>query len=162
MAPTHLEPTTGHIKLNADLNKGAGGKYIYLTFTRNPAYSYEDDGYHPAQTFDVPITHMMVESHSQACETFNFVCDIAPGTAYRHIFRFVNNRSIWVDINDGAGGKYTYGHVTRERAYGNPIKEVGILSGSSSSIQPPTGWTKVPSDLNENAGGDYIYFCYKK
>ncbi|GAA4438861.1 hypothetical protein GCM10023188_34670 [Pontibacter saemangeumensis] len=157
-----IQPTEGHIKLGTDLNKGAGGKYIYLTFTRNPAYSYENDGYHPAQTFDVPVTGIRVESYTQACYTFNFTCNVAPWRAYRHIFRFVNGDSLPVDLNDGAGGKYVYGHATRDSYYGSPIKEVGVLSGSSSTIQPPTGWVKVPNDLNENAGGDYIYFCYKK
>jgi hypothetical protein len=26
--------------------------------------------------------------------------------------------------------------------------------------QPPAGYTKIPQDLNEGAGGDFIYVCY--
>jgi hypothetical protein len=39
--------------------------------------------------------------------------------------------------------------------------EIGVLSGNSDTIQPPVGWIKYPADLNEGAGGDYIYFCYR-
>jgi hypothetical protein len=42
------------------------------------------------------------------------------------------------------------------------ISEVTVIYGGSSGIQPPAGWVKVPWDLNRNAGGDYIYVCYKR
>ncbi|WP_162428027.1 hypothetical protein [Pontibacter pudoricolor] len=157
----YIVPSEGHIKLNADLNRGSGGKYIYLTFTRNPQFSYENDGAHSAGTYDTPLTNLKVVSYTQFgyINPFNA---IAPGDNYRHLYRFIDGNSIAVDLNDGAGGKYIFGHVSREPDYGTPIKEVGILYGNSSAIQPPAGWVKVPGDLNENAGGDYIYFCYKK
>lgn len=41
------------------------------------------------------------------------------------------------------------------------VKEVGVIYGNSSSIQPPSPWVRVGSDLNKGAGGDYIYFCVK-
>src|SRR5262249_1263305 len=30
------------------------------------------------------------------------------------------------------------------------------------NIQPPDGYTKYPQELNERAGGEYIYLCYHK
>jgi hypothetical protein len=42
------------------------------------------------------------------------------------------------------------------------ISEVTVIYGGSSGIQPPAGYTKIPVDLNQGAGGDYIYLCYKK
>jgi hypothetical protein len=42
------------------------------------------------------------------------------------------------------------------------ISEVAIIYGSSSFIQAPPGYTKVNVDLNYQAGGDFIYICYKK
>lgn len=157
----YVLPSEGHIKLNADLNRGAGGKYIYLTFTRNPQYSYENDGVHAAITYDKPITGIYVEAHTQVGN----LNDGAPlNSNWRHLYRFDGTTSLYPsDLNDGAGGRYIYGYVTRMIDVGmTPIKEVGILYGQSSSIEPPSGWIKEGRDLNEGAGGDYIYICYKK
>jgi len=46
-------------------------------------------------------------------------------------------------------------------AQGN-ISEVTVIRGSSSNIQPPAGFTRINADLNANAGGDYIFVCYKR
>ena len=29
------------------------------------------------------------------------------------------------------------------------------------NAQPPAGFVKLPQDLNDGAGGDYIYLCYQ-
>lgn len=42
------------------------------------------------------------------------------------------------------------------------ISEVTVIAGGSWGIQPPAGWTKIEVDLNRNAGGAYIFACYKK
>jgi hypothetical protein len=42
------------------------------------------------------------------------------------------------------------------------FSEVTVIYGGSWSIQPPPGYTKIPVDLNQGAGGDYIFLCYKK
>ncbi|MFO7653533.1 MAG: hypothetical protein R6X25_06890 [Candidatus Krumholzibacteriia bacterium] len=42
------------------------------------------------------------------------------------------------------------------------ISELTVIAGGSSGIQPPPGFTKINTDLNLNAGGDYVYLCYKK
>ncbi|MCP4050868.1 MAG: hypothetical protein GY730_09215 [bacterium] len=53
------------------------------------------------------------------------------------------------------------------------ISDLYILSGDSSSILPPEGYTKIQSpynsnvigsngDLNQGSGGKYIYLCYKE
>ena len=42
------------------------------------------------------------------------------------------------------------------------ISEIRIIYGSSSSIAAPAGFTKVNTDLNRYAGGNYIYLCYKR
>jgi len=39
------------------------------------------------------------------------------------------------------------------------ITEVRIILNSTAT---PAGYTKIGTDLNEDAGGDYIYLCYKK
>lgn len=45
---------------------------------------------------------------------------------------------------------------------GNFITQITFLEGSSSSLSPQEGYTKVAQDLNEGAGGKYIYLCYSK
>lgn len=157
----YIVASEGHIKLDADLNRGAGGKYIYLTFTRNPIYSYENDGYHDPITYNEPLTDLYVEAHTQ----FGVINDGAPYSyLWRHIYRFDGIRSIYpIDLNEGAGGRYIFAYVTRSANGGvTPIKEVGILYGNSSTIEPPSGWIKEGRDLNQGAGGDYIYICYKR
>lgn len=42
------------------------------------------------------------------------------------------------------------------------ITEVTVITGGSSSITAPAGYTKIPIDLNQGASGDYIYLCYRK
>ncbi len=42
------------------------------------------------------------------------------------------------------------------------LTEIAVIYGSDSGIQPPAGYTKVGVDFNQDAGGDYIYVCYKK
>lgn len=41
------------------------------------------------------------------------------------------------------------------------ITDIQVISGSSSDISCPSGYSKVPQDLNEGAGGDYQYLCLK-
>ena len=48
------------------------------------------------------------------------------------------------------------------RAEGVPyraITDLTVITGSSSGIQCPSGYTKNTQDLNEGAGGDFVYLC---
>lgn len=42
------------------------------------------------------------------------------------------------------------------------FSEVTVIYGGSFGIPAPPGYTKIPVDLNQGAGGDYIFLCYKK
>jgi hypothetical protein len=44
----------------------------------------------------------------------------------------------------------------------SPVTELTVIYGGSSGIQPPPGFIKNPTDMNQGAGGDFIYLCYKK
>lgn len=44
----------------------------------------------------------------------------------------------------------------------NAITEITVIFGDSSGIQPPAGYEKYGVDLNQGAGGDYIYLCFKR
>ncbi|MCB2378496.1 hypothetical protein LGH70_12925 [Hymenobacter sp. BT635] len=159
----------GYFKLNADLNKGAGGKYIYLCFSRKQV---DPHGYRnlcgSIACDKLAVTKFHAEAWTQA------ISGADPGPNYEHIWNPTgtswpaNMQYKQIDCNDGAGGKYIYCFLTKgpfpsssSSPVRTPIREVGVISGNSSSIQPPSGWVRDNQDINDGAGGDYIYFCYK-
>lgn len=69
------------------------------------------------------------------------------------------------DLNKGAHGKYLYlcYHKASYQAFGNNKQCIDSLVISyGKDAQPPAGYTKLPQDLNEGAGGDYVYLCYRQ
>lgn len=42
------------------------------------------------------------------------------------------------------------------------VSEITVINGGSYSIACPGDFEKIDVDLNRNAGGDYIFVCYKK
>lgn len=156
-------PEQGYTRIDVDLNKGAGGKYIYISFTRDPESVSQFHKDYQGRNF--PLTHLYAQGYRTGLSEW-----VSAPDGYSYIYEFTGN---WatpsyifdykiIDLNDGAGGKYIYAYSSRNSAKGLPIKEVGVLYGSSSSIAPPPGWIKDPQDLNEGAGGDYIYLCYRR
>lgn len=150
----------GYVKLNIDLNKGAGGSYIYLYFQRDPNGVIGDDW---AKT-DILSS---ITTKSSGWWDALYGTTTTPEQWYSSLkYQSQGNQGgpTELELNDGAGGAWIYSFQSKSSNapyYGGPISEVGILSGNSSSIAPPAGWYKYPNDLNEGAGGDYIYFCYK-
>ncbi len=153
----------GYIKINADLNRGAGGQYIYLCFTRDPYKvvgstsnpgAWKNDG---RIGWQVPVRGIVVKTQSVGPAN-NWPDLWTPPIEVKDSFGFH-----CPDLNDGAGGKYVYAYQ-RKDSYDTSlpyVKEVGVIYGNSTSIQPPAGWERLPWDLNEGAGGDFIYFCVK-
>lgn len=146
----------GYDKLDIDLNSGAGGKYIYLCFSRK---TVESHGWcRPSWADITPVSDITVK----AWRTFS---DAHPPADFCNIPEPTNNwfnRWNWeCDLNDGSGGRYIYSYLSKA-ATPTPIREVGIVAGNSSNIWPPSGWVRVGDDCNAGAGGDYIYFCYKR
>ena len=73
-----------------------------------------------------------------------------------------------VDLNAGCGknSDYIYLYVTRDRSYGSPLTDLAIRTGKGNTslegysvIQTLSG---ASADLNEGAGGDYIYLFEKR
>jgi hypothetical protein len=171
------EPTfhgnSGYRNLSVDLNKGAGGEYIYVSFTRNPAsVEYQTRGErderewdystYPATQVHRPVTNVATQSNrlGKPSEYYPNNGEFSPMWA-ESAFPPVNSDYMkFPDLNDGAGGRYIFGFQSRKAYFGTPI-ELGVLASNSSTTPPPAGWTKVGNDLNEGAGGDYIYFCIK-
>jgi hypothetical protein len=149
-------PESGYTKLDTDLNSGAGGKYIYLFFFRNTVNNHRgcDDGWsHSTPISDVKVIAWQTLSVSKTPDNF---CPIYTPDGAVYPWNYKSS-----DLNDGAGGRYIYSYQSKASTP-TPIKEIGIVAGNNSSIQPPAGWVRTGDDLNAGAGGDYIYYCYKR
>ncbi|TGE24620.1 hypothetical protein E5K00_05240 [Hymenobacter aquaticus] len=168
----------GFHKLNLDLNRGAGGRYIYLTFSRTQAeFSEFNQDVYP---FYMKFVHQpgSMYPYSQELMPLNNITargyrtttiGTSPPSGFYDAFQFVSNITgpynlkYWkTDLNDGAGGRYIRPYKSRVDGRYGYLKEVGVVAGNSSNIWPPSGWIRDNQDLNEGAGGDYIYFCYKR
>lgn len=150
-------PLSGYFKINADLNRGAGGQYIYLQFTRDPSKvvgssNWVSDGVVGRYK---PVKGIIIKSSTFGGPN-GWANEFSPPVEVKDAFGYHTP-----DLNDGAGGKYIYAFQEKYNPNKTIVYEVGVLYGSSSSIQPPAGWTRISGDLNEGAGGDYIYFCVK-
>jgi hypothetical protein len=174
-----IDAKSGYVKIPLDLNRGAGGKFIYLTFSRTRAeYSEFGQDTYPGY-MRTPMQHgsynyyfdnnlrplTTITAHSYRTTTI----PTSPPNGFTNVYQFIPQFTgpyavkYWkVDLNDGAGGRYIRPYKSRTEGGTAYIKEVGVIAGNSSNIFPPSGWLRDPNDLNEGAGGDYIYLCYKR
>lgn len=71
------------------------------------------------------------------------------------------------DLNAGAGGDFIYLCFRRATSESikysklRPVIDLKIILGDSGNIQAPTGFEKIPVDLNKGASGKFIYLCKK-
>ena len=126
----HASCRNGYKMIDKDLNKGAGGDYIYLCYSTSTYVSPR------------AITGLTVVAGSSS--------SVNCPASYSKIS---------IDLNKSAGGKYIYLCYTHSSVQA-PIRNVDVLVSDESSIQSPHGWTRINQDLNESAGGKYIYFTY--
>lgn len=131
---SNITPPTGYTKIPYDLNKGAGGKFLYLCYHKA---SYQASGKNK-QCID-----SLVVIYGKSTQ---------PPAGYTKIPQ---------DLNEGAGGEYVY-LCYRQADWANDIaiKDVTVVGGGNANVPPPYGYEKVPGDLNKGAGGDFIYVCY--
>ncbi|MFD2787853.1 hypothetical protein [Hymenobacter rubripertinctus] len=157
------QPLAGYYKIAVDLNRGTGGMRMFLTFTRRPSYVRlgdetgwgwaQDDISGPVREIQAFKTPTGISSPVNQPRGFVplWTLNPVPGSTWKH-----------PDLNDGAHGRYIYGYQFKAPSYGRPI-EVGVISSNNARPVPPVGWdADYTQDLNEGAGGDYIYFCSKK
>jgi hypothetical protein len=149
----------GWYLLDKNLNEGCTGYFsseqIYLIFTRDPqaARNY-------ANSTNDPIPHPITAIG--AYERYR-----EPSGWQSGIWKKSNSipDGHLADLNDGVGGQNIQGvlkYNTSSTTTPQPEIEIGVLRAfNNSNAQPPTGWTRFNKDLNEGAGGEYVYFCYK-
>ncbi len=131
-------PPKGYTKIARDLNKDAGGDFIYLCYTKDPSMGK-------------PITGIKVilDDEKQVRMPRNY----SPLACSRQ------DKNGLCDVNREAGGKYIYMFMSRKRLEGDPITEVDIAFGDKVQRQD---WTLMDKDLNAGAGGAFIWLSYSR
>ncbi|MBR6104632.1 MAG: hypothetical protein IKP81_06215 [Paludibacteraceae bacterium] len=107
-------------KINIDLNNGAGGEWIYLY-------------YRTANSVENCITNMMGFASGKSYTTTDLMKYMSScfNTAWFPGFDQNNNP---VDLNAGAGGKYVYLELSKDRTYA-PITGIQIVSTTKDFTQ---------------------------
>lgn len=152
---------SGYHRIGVDLNRGAGGTYIYLTFTRDKSVQQGPlDECGPGAIQGEFVTNIIAEDYS-----WGHMKGRCFGSWTPPIYQSIDNIfDPWKhpDLNDGAGGRYIFAWQDRPAdSTMQPIREVGVVAGSGGTVCP-SGWSQVPQDLNQGAGGDYVFFCFKR
>lgn len=135
-------------KLPIDLNRGAGGQYIWLC-------GYEHPGYY-GQVMDARTIDVVSRSSS------------SPPASIDVGFKGVDGSSN-SDLNQGAGGRYIYGRYTKSEYYTSPNYEISGIGASYCDnwldclnlSDPDYGWSEDPTDMNDGAGGATLKFRYR-
>jgi hypothetical protein len=152
-------PLGGYHLISADLNRGAGGAYIYLTFTRDAAVVQGgNECGHSTGEFVTGIhadDYNAVDAVGKKGNCSNLGPPWTPIWEETGILGWKHP-----DLNDGAGGRFIFAWLHKVDGLA-PIKEIGVVSSRNGSVTCPSGWTRQNQDLNDGAGGDYIYFCFK-
>lgn len=126
----------------ADLNKGSGGRDIYLACSYN--------------TKKKPITDIKILSYENGKSYKNEI------KSDYYIVKETPDYNT-ADLNKGSGGNDIY--IAYKKGNGVPITDLGILSfnkNESLNINDYKDWTVLPQNLNEGSGGNIIFLCYKK
>lgn len=131
----------GFTLIDKDLNVGAGGQFVYMGYKTTT-------------------------EHTKALRDIKFyVAD--SNSAQSSITCTVNGKECTytqlstIDLNKGAGGDYIYVYGSYDENAGPPIKTISFGSTTTTSYKVCGTLisSKIPADLNANAGGEYIY-CY--
>ena len=126
----------GYQVIDYDLNKGVGGRYIYMGYKTTTNYA-------------------------DAIKSVKFIIsgsDASGMTIDDYVFAST------VDLNKGAGGKYIYALYSKDPRYGGAI--TAVSAGESASLSGYTtakafGKNDPLADLNSGAGSKTAYFYYK-
>lgn len=135
----------GYQLINADLNAGAGGNFVYLCYLLG-------------ENFDSAITDFFVEYTTSSAG--------AASGLVNHNSNYVNYTRIATDLNQGSGGGFIYLWITRDKTL-PAIKNMTVAFDSPATVNPD--WDSVywqntmdPADVNRSVGGKYIYIKYTR
>ena len=135
----------GYQLINADLNAGAGGDFIYL------CYKLGDNINEAYTDFFMEYT-----GNGQSPET----------KPINHNSNYVDYTRIGADLNKGAGGDYIYLWATRAKTL-PPVTDIAVAFDDPNSVNP--NWSSVywqntqsPANVNKSVNGKYIYIKYNR
>lgn len=131
--------TQMYYKLNYDLNKGAGGKWIYF--------------YYAANNSALSALQELCTYHARSRGRYQDACErLAPGRNWEAIGKYTGTDYYQTDLNEGAGGRYVYLYGTKRSPYYPSIRSIAV-----SNTDYLSGYYCSSGDLNDGAGGNYIY-----
>lgn len=122
--------SAGYNVIEYDLNKDAGGNYVYMGYktTTNPSDAIKDLCFY-SDLDDLGCNKFTIKINGKECE---YVCD-------KH-----------ADLNKGSGGDYIYACYTKDSYAGAPITAISFSTSTSGSGkvcgEPAT--PDIPADLN--------------
>lgn len=135
----------GYQLINADLNAGASGNFIYL------CYKLGDN-------INEAYTDMFMEYTSSAAA--------ADAGLVSHNTNNVDYARIPQDLNQGSGGNYIYLWTSRAQTL-PPITDMSVAFDDPNDIDPAWSsvyWfnTQTAADANKSAKGNYVYIKFKR
>ncbi|KAK9970163.1 hypothetical protein ABG768_026128 [Culter alburnus] len=124
----------GYQLINVDLNKGAGGNYVFLWYKK--------------ESGKTPVTRI----------EFSFTDQMKSGLADAQ-YEVVNR-----DLNAGVGGDYIFlWYFYGSTEYDIPIVDLAVtVVATEEPVLMKDGWERLGCDLNRNARGNYIYLWVKR
>jgi len=179
-------------ELGPDLNAGAGGKYIYCELTKISASQLQLSKRTMRWSMNNNSPYLWCSSSNALLDIhcgkwYSSIADICSSNV-KNALGYPWGCDC-TDMNEGAGGAYLicaythaipvgvtssvsgrnesdyYGVNAQDIAAGRGaavVRDVCIIVGTSQSITAPACYYKINQDLNEGAGGRWIFMCYKK
>lgn len=152
----------GHTIIDVDLNKGAGGDYVYMGYTTTTDPTEAITGIVLRVGKNPPDTIRWCPAFSDNALNLlggDITYYLVGGSREPN----TSSQGGWIDLNGRAGGDYIYMYVARDNRYevnrSAPIRELTVTE----NIEFKNGWTTVTNtdiqvqDLNDGAGGKYLY-----
>lgn len=135
--------SAGYNVIDFDLNKGAGGDYIYMGYktTTDPSKAIKDICFYSDPT-DCGCNKFTIKINGKACEYI------------------VDN---YTDLNKGSGGDYIYACYTKDSMAGAPITSISFdtSTGGSGKVCGEPATPNIPADLNNGTSKhENAIYCF--
>jgi hypothetical protein len=131
------EPPSGWVKIEKDLNAGAGGSYLYFAYEK---------GDNPARALTA-ITFLVGQDQRTPYGYTKINVDLNKGAHGKYIFTAFTRES---RLSPGSA-------MVRP-----PIIDLDVTISSSPDVKYERPWVGITQDLNEGAKGKYVHLLYKQ
>ncbi len=139
----------GYYLIDRDLNKGAGGRYIYLCYKLS-----EDRSQAITDLFLTYSEHVFYDVFSDKTLSMSHNSNVADYTR------------IQVDLNSGAGGDFIYLWTTKAPTR-EPLTALEVIYSEPNASHEEWQFVKWqngsdPADVNRSVGGDFITLLFQR